>query len=275
MKTLFEKIPELDEFAEVCGYLSQRGWSEGSGGNLSFRIKTPSYIATKHKNTSNPVALPVAVPELAGQSLLISGTETRAREIALRPAENIGLYIIADDGQSFYWLAGNKNPTSELPSHCAIHQTLCRYRPEQRAIIHTHPPLLIALTQCAEFQKAEHLSELILSMQSEARLQLPEGVGLLDFHVPGSLELGEASAKLMQYHQIILWYMHGALASGKTLSHALDQLEVINKAAEIFWILKSAGCEPCGMSRENMQKSLSQFGRLQRYEQAFNYQHRS
>ncbi len=271
MKTLFEKITELEEFAEVCSYLSQKGWSEGSGGNLSVRIETPSYIAAKHHNTSNPVSLPVAVPELAGQSLLISGTETRAREIALRPAENIGLYIIADDGKSFYWQAGNKNPTSELPSHCAIHQALCRYRPEQRAIIHTHPPLLIALTQCDELQDARHLSDVILSMQSEARLQLPEGIGLLDFHVPGSLELGKASAKLMQYHQVILWYLHGVLASGETLSHALDQIEVVNKAAEIFWILKNAGYEPSGMNAEDMKKSFAQFGRLQRYERAYKY----
>jgi len=271
MKTLFEKIPELAEFAEVCGYLSQKGWSEGSGGNLSVRIKTPSDIAAKQQNSTNPVALPVAVPELAGQSLLISGTETRAREIALRPAENVGLYIIGDDGKSFLWLAGNKNPTSELPSHCAIHQTLCRYRPDQRAIIHTHPPRLIALTHSREFEDAKALSNVILSMQSEARLQLPEGIGLLDFHVPGSLALGMDSAKLMQYHQLILWFMHGALASGKTLSHALDQIEVANKAAEIFWILKNAGCDPCGMNAEDMQKSLEQFARLQRYEQAFKY----
>ena len=121
----------------------------------------------------------------------------------------------------------------------------------------------------AEFKDAKRLSDQILGLQSEARIQLPEGIGHLPFCVPGSLELGLLSAEEIKYRNVILWHMHGALSVGTSLNQALDQLEVVEKAAEIYWTLKQAGLPTDGMTEDDLNKSMEFFGRTGRYENAF------
>ena len=269
MSEKFSEVGPLDAFAEVCEWLAFKGWSEAEGGNLSLRVDADDLPKELHISGSDPIKLPLEVAELAGHYLLITGSGTRSRDIAIEPKADIGLYAIADDGKSYQWIVGNDKPTSEMPSHCAIQNEFMKSRPEYRAIIHTHPPRLISLTHIAEFHDPKRLSDVILGLQSEARIQIPEGIGHLPFQIPGSLELGILSAEEIKYRNIILWHMHGALAVGKTLNHALDQLEVVEKAAEIFWTLKQAGLPTDGMAEADLLASMEYFGRTDRYLGAF------
>jgi ribulose-5-phosphate 4-epimerase/fuculose-1-phosphate aldolase len=83
------------------------------------------------------------------------------------------------------------------------------------------------------------------------------------------LELGILSADEIKYRNVILWHMHGALSVGTSLSHAFDQLEVAEKAADIFWTLKNAGVTVDGMRQEDLDQSMDVFGRVDRYKNAF------
>jgi rhamnulose-1-phosphate aldolase len=265
----FSKIQQLDDFSEICEWLAFKGWSEAEGGNLSHRIDEADVPESLRTASADPVTLPLTVAALGGAYLLISGSGTRSRDIAHKPEEGIGLYKVANDGKSYQWIVGNDRPTSEMPSHCAIQNEFVVSRPEFRAIVHTHPPRLISLTHIAEFHDPKVLSDCILSLQSEARIQLPEGIGHLPFQVPGSLKLGILSAEEIKYRNVILWHMHGALAVGSTLSHAFDQLEVVEKASEIYWTLKQAGLPTDGMSEDDLLTSMEFFGRTARYLNAF------
>ena len=269
MREIYEKVSPLSAFAEVCEWLAFKGWSEAEGGNLSLRIDEDELPDELTASVAEDVALPLAVPELGGRYLLITGSGTRSRDIATDAATDIGLYRIANDGKSYQWIIGNNNPTSEMPSHCAIQCEFMRSRPDYTAVIHTHPPRLISLTHVSEFKDPKILSNTLLGLQSEARIIVPEGIGHLPFCVPGSLELGLLSAKEIKYRNIILWHMHGALAVGTSLNHALDQLEVVEKAAEIYWTLKAAGVPTDGMSEDDLMKSIEYFGREARYKNAF------
>lgn len=269
MEETFQNTEPLGDFAETCEWLAFKGWSEGEGGNISLRLD-PSQVPEKLRAaTSDPVKLPLTVAALSGAYLLITGSGTRSRDIAVEPQDNIGLYKVSADGKSYQWIVGNDKPTSEMPSHCAIQNEFMLSRPEYRAVIHTHPPRLISLTHVAEFNDAKRLSDVILGLQSEARIQLPEGIGHLPFQVPGSLELGILSAEEIKHRNVILWHMHGALSVGTSLAHALDQLEVVEKASEIFWTLKSAGLSTDGMTEDDLLKSMEYFGRTDRYQDAF------
>jgi rhamnulose-1-phosphate aldolase len=195
----------------------------------------------------------------------VTGAGTRTRDLAEEPHEGLGLFKISSNGKSYSFLCGNDRPTSEMPSHVAIHQSLEEARPEHRAIVHTHPPHLIAATHIPEFQDSAHMADMLLRMQSEASLHLVDGLVHLPYHLPGSLELGLASADAVRHCYIVLWHFHGALATGRSRAEALDFLQYLDKAAEVYWILRSAGIEPQGMRDEDIQRSLKHFGRLERY----------
>jgi len=261
-------LPELGQMARVCRRLSALGWSEATGGNLSFRLGAERDVGPA-PTSATPTELPVEVPHLAGRHLLVTGSGTRARDIAADPAAGVGLYRISDDARSYTWLAGNDRPTSELPSHLAIHDTLELVRPTHTAIVHTHPARLIALTHLPELRDARTLSDTLLSMQSEARLHLPEGIGYQGFHPPGSLEMGLDSAVHLRRRPVLLWHMHGALATGAGPDGALDLLEVVDKAADVYWTLRSAGVVPSGLDEVDLRASLSRYGKLDRYLDAF------
>lgn len=258
--SLFDQMPGLADFATTAHWLSLRGWSEGAGGNMSVRLDEP--FDAKPGVFKD---LPLHVPHLSGMCLMFTGSGTRARETALHPARDVGIYQIGDDGRSYAWLGGNDKPTSELPAHCAIHNALAKHRPEDKAIMHTHPSNLIALCHDPKLGNGPKVSDRILRLQSEALLHVPEGIGYVPHQIPGSLELGLASADLVNKHRLVLWHMHGCLATGKDLATAFDYMEVFEKCAAMYWTLRAAGIDPVGMPDEDIEKTLIEFGRLDRY----------
>ncbi|PHS38237.1 MAG: rhamnulose-1-phosphate aldolase [Robiginitomaculum sp.] len=266
--TKFFYQTELDDFKATAHWLALRGWSEAAGGNMSIRLDCQdSSLADLPED--DHIKLPVDVPYLAGKAVLLTGSGTRAREIGVDPLPHIGLYKISEDGRHYGWVAGNNNPSMELPAHFAIHNTLERHRPEDKAVLHTHPVSLIALCHMPEFNNgfnnAKTISDKILSMQSEARLILPEGIGFVKHELPGSLELGLKSALELKRHHLVLWQYHGLLATGETLAGAFDKVEVLEKSAQIYWQVLVAGLDPKGIKKAEIKHTLKAFGRLERY----------
>ncbi|VAV99049.1 DNA repair protein RecN [hydrothermal vent metagenome] len=258
--TIFAELPALSDFRDTAHWLAFRGWSEAAGGNMSVRGIVPKGFA---ETSYQP--LPLQVPELAGMALLLTGSGTRAREIGIDPVPHVGLYKIGADAKSYCWLAGNAKPTMELAAHCAIHNQLEAVRPDDKAIVHTHPASLIALCHLDGFDSAQNISKKILCLQSEAWLHLPEGVGFVEQQLPGSLALGLASAKAMRQHRLVLWQYHGLLASGTSLAHAVDLMEVFEKAAQVYWQIRNVGIEPAGICEQETRNTLQAFGQLDRY----------
>jgi len=262
--TKFSYAEQLDDFKSTAHWLARRGWSEAAGGNMSTRLDAQNTsLAKLHED--DHIKLPIKVPYLAGKAVLLTGSGTRSREIGETPEPHIGLYKISDDGQHYGWIAGNHNPSMELPAHFAIHNALAQYRPEDKAVLHTHPASLIALCHVPGFDNSKTISDKILSLQSEARLILPEGIGFVEHELPGSLELGLKSAEQLSRHHLVLWQYHGLLATGETLASAFDKLEVFEKSARVYWQLRAAGIDPAGISEEETKTTLAAFDRLARY----------
>jgi len=253
-------MDHLKDFEQTASWLARRSWSEAAGGNLSVRLQLPD-----GERPTSWKPLPFAMPRLAGKGLLLTGSGTRAREIGQQASPHVGLYGFNEDGTEYGWISGNQRPSMELPAHCAIHHALEEFRPEDKAILHTHPAALIALCHVSGFDNGKTISRKILSLQSEARLILPEGVGFVEHALPGSLELGLRSAEQVEHHHLVLWQWHGCLATGPTLAHGFDLLEVLEKSARIYWQLRSAGLDPAGISKPEIESILSSFGRLERY----------
>lgn len=264
MSEILQMLPELSEIQHVNNWLTQWRWSEASGGNFSIRMGTlPEAVHNLSGETPKP--LPLNVPSLGGAYLLISARGSRARDIALDPEVGVGLFWILQSGEEFTCLWGNNDPTSELIAHLAVHNALHQSRSNHNAVLHSHPSNLIALTHNTDFENHIVLSDILLRMQSEARVHLPEGIRQLPYHIPGSRELGDATAAALLKSPVLLWKLHGAISTGKTLSDALDYLEIVDKAAQIYWILMSSGIKPEGMTDEDLHRSLRHFRVWERY----------
>jgi len=216
MDSLLERLaaPHLESFARIAAELHRRNWTEANAGNLSVRLDDVPPLTGEKLKTVSPLP--------AGTGLLITGTGTRKRDIALDPLP--GLSLVGKDS----WLG--VPPSSELPAHLACHAALERARPDDRCLVHTHPTALIALTLV--YPEPETLVAVL--MRSVAEMELLRGrLVMIPFLEPGSQALAGHTARAIERLPAVIWPRHGIVSSGPTFERALDAVEVIDKAAEV------------------------------------------
>jgi rhamnulose-1-phosphate aldolase len=253
------RIPELEELQRVAYWLAQRFWSEANAGNISVRLTDlPADIARLEGGP--PIQMPIAFPELSGQHFLVTGTGKCMRDIIHDLEGNIGLIRVLPGGEAYICLWGVSNVTSEFPAHSAIHQVLLAERPDHKAIVHTHPPGLAALTHLAQFRDAEALSDVLFRMHPETSYFLCEQLAYLPYMVLGSVELGQATAEVLRTCKATLWDKHGVVAIGETMSRALGWIEILEKAAQIYWLVASSGQQPVGLTDQQIEAMLKAYG---------------
>lgn len=221
--------------AEVAGMLWQRGWAERNGGNLVVNItedvdenirRLPPLVA--------PVSIGSTLEEIAGHYFYCKATGCRMRDLARKPMDNGVIIRISPSGETYEIVACKPlQPTSELPSHLAIHNYLTATRSEMKATLHTHPTELVALSHVAELCSTERMNETLWAMIPETRLFCPKGLGFLPYAEPGSIELAAGTLKLIEQHNAVLWEKHGVIAVGSDIMDAFDTVDILNKAAQI------------------------------------------
>jgi len=254
---------EIDNIAEVTKYLWDRGWAERNAGNISVNITEFYRSQTKNLSKFPKRYVKITDPELSGRYFFVTATGARLRELKRYPERVILIVYIAKDLSGYYILWGgevNSQSTSEFNSHLKIHGFLLRNKFLQKAVIHTHPNHLIALTQIEAYCQEEVYNRVLWSMHPEVKVTLPEGIGFARYHSPGSDDLAEATIAALKTHRLIIWEKHGCVAIGKDVFEAFDLIDTANKAAEIFFICKSAGYEAQGLSAAQLKELVEQFG---------------
>lgn len=257
MKSIELKNPELTkllgEIAEVAAYFWQRAWAERNGGNISVNVSR--YFADPTGDLSGyPFhRADIRYPRLAGAAFFITGTGKRMRDMARQPEGNGCILKIADDLQGYHVIWGGAadpsvRPTSEFPSHLAIHDFLLRKNPSWKVILHTHPTHLIALTHTLDRNREERFNRILWSMHPEMKVFVPRGVGIVPYRLPGSEAIARATVRKLEHHRVVMWEKHGILATGEDLLETFDVIDMLNKAAEIYLLCKNAGFEPDGLS---------------------------
>lgn len=238
--------------AEFCQDAAVRGWHERNGGNVSVWLSNAQAEAAAAEFAQmdgdrraadasqggriHGLAWPV--PELAGSFYLVTATGCFMRNVAKRPAESLGVIRIAEDGASYEVVAGfagGGRATSELPSHLLVHLERARVRGGEGAsgvVYHAHTPALIALSRVVEPDTAS-FTRTLWSTFTECPMFCPSGVGVLDFMVPGSLELARATAEAARCRDAVMWSSHGILACAPSLDEAYGLVETLEKAADI------------------------------------------
>ena len=70
-----------------------------------------------------------------------------------------------------------------------------------------------------------------------------------------SVELAEATIRTIDDdYDVVMWEKHGIFAVDTDVMSAFDQVDVLNKAAQIYISAKNMGFEPDGMTREQMRE---------------------
>ena len=248
------------QVAEAAGYLWEKGWAERNGGNITVNIT--EYIDDSMKAMPSIVkASPIGVvlPALKGCWFYCKGTQKRMRDLARDPMSGGSIIRITDDCAHYEIVADNPVlPTSELPSHLSVHNYLISKGSPYKASLHTHPIELVALTHNKKFMEKDVATRLLWSMIPETKAFCPRGLGMVPYMMPSSLQLAEETIKTIDDdYDVVMWEKHGIFAVDTDIMAAFDQIDVLNKAAQIYIAAKNMGFEPDGMSDGQM-KELSE-----------------
>jgi rhamnulose-1-phosphate aldolase len=266
--------PALDDLLAQLGDCGQRlaalGACEGGAGNLSVALGAPLDLARRFP-VEERVALPHPAPELAGATLVVSGSGTRLRDIAARPGATLACLVVLPGGrEAVQHTAPDRSftkVTSEFNSHLAVHQQ----RPPAldgglHAVVHAQPPHLTWLSHIDRYQDGTTLNRRLLRWQPETILNLPEGIAVAPFEVPGSDALTSRNAALCRDHQVVLWARHGVLArADRILARAVDLIEYVEASARYEWLNLSAGEPASGLSDGQLRAICAAAGLQQGY----------
>lgn len=182
----FELLHPADQLVMIMQRIYEYGMTTTSGGNLSIRDENGDIWITP--------------------SGIDKGALTRA-----------DIMQVKSDGQ----VIGPHTPSVELP----IHRNIYKLRPDLRAIVHAHPPVLVAFSLVRQVPDTK--------LNPNANLVCGK-VAMAKYDVPGSEQLGANIAEQFAAgYNTVLMENHGVICGAQDLYHAFMEFETITFSAEI------------------------------------------
>ena len=137
-------------------------------------------------------------------------------------------------------VAGDRDPSSELPMHLEIY----RSRPDVRAVVHAHPPLATGFAVAGIPLTRAVLAEVITTLGS---------IPIAEYGTPSTAELPDAVRKYIKAHDGMLLANHGAVTCGTGVMAAYYKMETIEHFAKISLVARLLGREHL-ISREEVER---------------------
>ena len=251
------------QVAEAAGYLWTKGWAERNGGNITVNVT--EHVDDEMRSMpalTEPREIGFVLPHLKGCWFYCKGTQKRMRDLARDPMANGSIIRITEDCAHYEIIADSiVNPTSELPSHLSVHDYLLAKGSPYRASLHTHPIELVAMTHNNRFLQKDVATNILWSMIPETKAFCPRGLGMVPYMLAGSKELAKATIEAIDDdYDVVMWEKHGIFAVDVDVMSAFDQVDVLNKAAQIYISAKNMGFEPDGMTQDQMREISEVFG---------------
>lgn len=242
----------------------RQGWHECNGGNLSYRLRDDEVAQVAEclrPGVWQPLPEGVEAAGVAGEHFMVSAAGSFFSNME-RDAEGCaGIIEVGPHGTAYrpcWGFARQGRPTSELPSHLLNHAAKkAATDGAARVVYHAHPANLVALTFVLPLEDKAFTRELWKAI-SECALVFPEGVGVLEWMNPGSVDLGRASARLMRDHDAVVWAHHGIICAGATFDEAFGLLHTVEKAAEILVKVRSMQPEPRSFITDGNIRTMSE-----------------
>lgn len=183
-----------DQITSIISRIYKRGMTTTSGGNISVKDENGDIWIT-----------PASVDKGS-----------------LHPSD---IVCVRPDGS----FEGNHNPSLEFPFHRAIFEI----RPDIGAIIHAHPPALVAFSIVHQIPDTNIISQ--------AR-HICGPIGYAGYELPGSQVLGkQIAAQFAKGFKAIIMENHGAAIGGHDLSDAFQRFETLEFCAQTILYGKTIG----------------------------------
>jgi L-fuculose-phosphate aldolase len=147
------------------------------------------------------------------------------------------MVIVDHDGKK---LAGDRDPSSELPMHLEIY----RNRPDINAVVHAHPPNATGFAVAGIPLTRAVLAEVITTLGS---------IPIAAYGTPSTAELPEAVRKYIKAHDGMLLANHGAVTCGPNVMAAYYKMETIEHFAKISLVARQLGGENL-ISRDEVER---------------------
>ncbi|MCS7087347.1 MAG: class II aldolase/adducin family protein [Thermoflexales bacterium] len=262
-------FPELDELLAMIGEvghrLSEINASEGAAGNISIYIGWNVEVRRRFPNAER-VALPVAVPELAGKTFIVTGSGRRLREIRDDPAANLAALVVDPDGEHAQLYTSPRRlfarVTTEFNTHLAVHRDqVVRTGTNFHAVVHAQPLHLTYLSHIPRYRNEQHLNRHLLRWQPEMIVHFPQGLRVVPFLLPGSAELMEATVRALHTHHLVVWSKHGVVARSEvSVKRPCDYIEYAEAAARYELMNLANGEIADALSVEEIRRIAQAFG---------------
>ncbi|MCB5950452.1 rhamnulose-1-phosphate aldolase [Enterococcus sp. BWT-B8] len=257
------QAPFVREMVEVTTNLYRLGWDERNGGNISYLLTKEEILPFLDPNeVLRTIPMIFDGSKLAGKYFIVTGSGKYFKNVSAAPTDNLGVVRVSDDGKGVELLWGLTNdavPTSELPSHFMSHIARLEVDPENRVIMHNHASHLLAMSFTHNLDE-KAFTRTLWQMCTECLVVFPEGIGVLPWLVPGTNEIGKATAAKMKETRLVLWPQHGIYGAGKDMDEVFGLIETAEKAAEVYTYVCAQGGIKQTISDENLWTLADAFG---------------
>ncbi len=230
-------------FTKICTDGYAQGWHERNGGNLSYRLteKEVEEIRNQLNEEAEWREIGTSVPDLKNEYFMVTGSGKYMRNVSLDFEDSVAIIKVSDDGSKYkivYGLVNGGRPTSELPTHLMNLEVLKKRDEGMRVVYHAHPANTIALTFVLPID-GEVFTREIFEIMTECPVVFPQGIGVVEWMVPGGREIGVKTCKIMETQNVAVWYHHGLFVAGHDFDEAFGLMHTVEKAAEILVKVRS------------------------------------
>lgn len=257
----------VKDFIKLCNDGWNQNWHERNGGNLTYRMKADEVEeCLQYFDQVGPwVDLGVQGKNLANEYFMTTGSGKFFRNVSLKPVESIGIVEINSGGTAYrkrWGLINEAKPTSEFPSHFMNHSVRVDVTGSKcRVIYHAHPPNVIAMTYTLPLE-AKAFTRALWKSATECSVVFPDGVGVLEWMVPGGPDIAKATSKLMKKYECVVWAHHGLFVSGPDFDITFGLIHTVENAAKIYNLVQSTsnGKVLQTISDDNLRAIAKDFG---------------
>jgi len=255
----------MSEMGRAGKRLELIGACEASAGNISVFIGWDTGPVDEIFPLTDEYKLPYPVPTMAGGTFIVTGSGRRLPDIADNPTGSLGLIRVSDDGLSAKMRTSPgrlfDNLTCEFNSHLAVHQDrVSRTGGSFSAIIHAQPLHMTFLSHIKTYQDQVTLNKRLYRWQAECLMQIPDGIGYIPFHTPGSCELESDNIEKLRKHVIVLWAKHGVMSrADDSVLHACDFIEYLETSARYEFMNLQIGEPGEGLLPEEIEEVVKTF----------------